>query len=238
MMIIQQSPITNHEITPCAENFVTFQDFMLEKKEWLACDPIVSCNCTESLPSVSTGHCSFQAAWCVLSQWHELAPQKGRVSSTNKATKTPSRWFFLVPRVFQASKYKHMWKIIKFKSNMSQLQISFLSSNSSSHSLGHCLSCQSPDTRCGMWWEHFTTAKHTYIYKTIDWCHYTFFSINRGIHAYRYVLYGKYMTSQLDVFFCIQLCYSEVNSKTTNWNSAGLHLGGHSEAFEAAKTLT
>ena len=42
---------------------------------------IDSCNCTESFPSVSTGHCS----WIRL----DVKPKKGRVSSTNYSQQEP-----------------------------------------------------------------------------------------------------------------------------------------------------
>ena len=51
------------------------------------------------------------------------------------------------------------WNFLDFKS-VEDVSKMLLSSNCSSHSLGHCLSCQSPD-RCGMWWEplHYRNAR-------------------------------------------------------------------------------
>lgn len=80
-----------------------------------------------------------------------------------------------------------------------------LSSNCSSHSLGHCLSCQSPD-RCGMWWEplHYCNARLYLQNKRLMPLH-IIHSI--AIHKHIQVLY-MYMTSQVDVVFCIELWYS------------------------------
>lgn len=84
-----------------------------------------------------------------------------------------------------------------------------LSSNYSSHSLGHCLSCQSPD-RCGMWWEplHYRNARlylHNERLMPLHIIH--SIAIHTHISKYCNVLY-MYMTSQVDVVFCIELWYS------------------------------
>ena len=79
-----------------------------------------------------------------------------------------------------------------------------LSSNCSSHSLGHFLSCQSPD-RCGMWWEalHYRNAR-------------LYYSI--GIHAYRSIVHVYEESTWCILLQRTMIQYGKLNRDMTAWH--------------------